>query len=131
MITKLFLIVLISISFTTVAFAQDNSTDTTVDIPFEFTAAEAGIVLLGVLGGLTTAYNGYRRNKIKLADSFKWDTGKFLDRVIMGVLVSVPLAIGAAADIVVLNIFTIVMIYLASLGGSQLIMELRARNATK
>jgi len=129
MITKLFLIVLISISFTTVAFAQENNTDTTVDIAFEFTAAESAIVLLGVLGGLTTAYNGYRKNKIKQGDSFKWDSGKFIDRVIMGVIVSVPLAIGAATDLVTLNIFTIVMIYLASLGGSELIMELRARNA--
>jgi len=128
MIAKILLIVLIGMISGT-AFAQNDTQVLPADVPFEFSASEAAIVLLGVLGGLTTAYNGYRRNKIKQGDAFKWDSGKFLDRVIMGVLVSVPLAIGAAADVIVLNIFTIVMIYLASLGGTQLIMELRKRNA--
>lgn len=111
------------------AYAQNASLQAeTVDVPVEITNAEILIVLLGVFGGLTTAYNGYRKNKVEQGDQFKWDSGKFFDRVIMGVLTSVPLAIGAAADVITLNIFTIVLIYLASLGGSELIMEIRARN---
>ena len=56
---------------------------------------------------------------------------RFIDRVVMAVLASIPLALGAAADIVTLNAVTMIMIYLASLGSSELILELREKNAIK
>ena len=49
----------------------------------------------------------------------------------MAVLASIPLALGAATDVLTLNAFTMIMIYLASLGSSELILELREKNAIK
>ena len=123
-----------AIAATPLAFAQENETDTTTDIPIEFTASEGVVILLGLAAGLTTAYLRMRAGRAKaLADGKEWkfDATRFIDRVVMAVLASIPLALGAAADIVTLNAFTMIMIYLASLGSSELILELREKNAIK
>ena len=123
-----------AIAATPLAFAQENETDTTLDIPIEFTAAEGIVILLGLAAGLTTAYLRMRAARAKaIADGKEWkfDATRFIDRVVMAVLASIPLALGAAADIVTLNAFTMIMIYLASLGSSELILELREKNAIK
>jgi len=123
-----------AIAATPLAFAQENETDTTLDIPIEFTAAEGIVILLGLAAGLTTAYLRMRAARAKaIADGKEWkfDATRFIDRVIMAVLASIPLALGAATDVLTLNAFTMIMIYLASLGSSELILELREKNAIK
>jgi len=109
-----------AIAATPLAFAQENETDTTTDIPIEFTTAEGVVIFLGLLAGLTTAYLRMRAARSKaIADGKEWkfDGTRFIDRVLMAVLASIPLAIGSAADVVTLNAYTMMMIYLASLGS--------------
>jgi hypothetical protein len=113
-------------------FAQEEiPTNTQLDeIPIEFTAQEAIIAIVGTLGGLTTAYLGYRKAKTEKPD-LKFDVTKFFDRIIMAVIPAIGFAIAASAHILELNIFTLFMVFTASLGTSELIMEIRNRNGHK
>lgn len=74
----------------------------------------ATVVLVGAIGGLLHAYQGYRTGK----EDF--DKLKFFDGVITCILSSVPLAIGAAIQQTAsgqpLNVFTYVLIFFASIG---------------
>ena len=122
-------IVVAGISITGV-FAQGDTETQLDEIPIEFTAQEAIIVIVGALGGLTTAYLGYRKAKTKLPD-MKFDVTKFFDRVIMAVIPAVGFAIAASANVLEINAFSLFMVFTASLGTSELIMEIRNRNGHK
>jgi len=117
------------------AFAQDNETEPALaDVPIEFSTGEILIIVVGAFAGLTTAYLRMRKSRsdaIAKGEEWKFDATRFIDRIVMAVIASVPLAIGAAANVIVLNPFTIIMIYLAALGSSELILELREKNSSK
>ncbi len=116
------------------AFAQNTTEASLEDVPIEFSSAEALIIGIGALAGLTTAYLRMRKARsdaIEKGEEWKFDATRFIDRIIMAVIASVPLAIGAAANVIILNPFTIVMIFLASLGSAELILELREKNIAK
>lgn len=106
------------------AFAQDLP-DEAIDVAFNFTAAEAAILIIGILGGLTTAYLGYRKAK-RADENLTFNITKFLDRVIISVIASVGLAITSATGIVELNLVTMFLIFTSSLGTSELVLELNA-----
>ena len=106
------------------AFAQS-----TIDIPIELSESEVIVLIVGALGGLTSAYLGYRKNR-STDPNTKFDITKFLDRVLVAVITSVGLAIGVAADVLVLNFFTLYMIFVSSLGTAEFVMELRHRNGS-
>jgi len=110
------------------AYAQEEEVVIT-EPDIEIGTNEIVIVLIGALGGLTSAYLGYRKNHSETKAPFEFT--KFFDRVIMAVIVSVGLAIGSATDLVQLNLFTMFMIFVAALGTSELIMEIRNRNGSK
>jgi len=120
------------------AFAQENETvpleEPPLDVDIEFTSAEGIVIGLGALAGITTAYLRMRKSRsdaLAKGEAWTFDGTRFIDRVIMAVIASIPLAIGSAANIIVLNAFTMVMIYLAALGSSELILEIRSKNLPK
>ena len=97
------------------------------NVPIEFSAQEALILGVGVLGGLTVAYLGYREAKAK-DPKITFSGTRFFDRIILATLVSIPLAIGAAADLVSINLFSLWMVYGTSLGTAEVIMRLRGKH---
>ncbi len=92
----------------------------TTDLAFGQTIEAGGIVIdekqsltvlgLGVLAGVITAYQGYRTTKEP------WDTLKFFDGLIMNVIGSVILAIGAAVTQTELNVFGYVAVFAGAMG---------------
>lgn len=122
------LVLVSAIGYLGIAYAQ-NETEVVVTEPnIEVGGNEIAIVFIGALGGLTSAYLGFRKNHTK-GDTF--DVTKFFDRVIMAVITSIGLAIASAANILVLDLFTMYLIFVSALGTSELVMELRHRNAPK
>lgn len=122
------LVLVSAIGYLGIAYAQ-NETEVVVTEPnIEIGGNEIAIVIIGALGGLTSAYLGYRKNHTK-GDTF--DVTKFFDRVIMAVITSIGLAIASAANLLVLDLFTMYLIFVSALGTSELVMELRHRNASK
>ncbi len=116
-----------AISYLGFAYAQEEEVVVTgPDI--EISVNELVIVVVGALGGLTSAYLGYRKNHSK---GQAFEVTKFLDRVIISVIASVGLAIGSATGLVELNLFTLYMVFVASLGTAELVTELRAKNTKK
>ena len=111
------------------AFAQnDTETQAMEDVPITIGSSEALILLVGALGGLTTAYLGYRKAHSQTPD-VKFSVTKFLDRVIVAVIVSIGLAIAAATNLLELNLFSLFLVFTSSLGTSELVMQIRNRNA--
>lgn len=106
------------------AYAQD-------EVPVEDPNTEQSIiiVLLGIGAGALLAYQGYRTT------AEDWDSLKFFDGLIMSVLGSVPLAIGAAITSTELNIFGYVLIFFSALGLGQQFLASRKKtipsNTTK
>lgn len=117
-----FVIAITALTSAGTAYAQE-----TPEIEIEFSPTQLLIVVIGVFAGLVTAYNGYRKAKIDKPDE-KFDIGKFLDRVIIAIIASVPIAIGEAAGLVTLDLFGAILIFLAALGSAELVMEIRTRN---
>ncbi len=109
------------------AYAQEEEVVVTAP-DIEISVNELVIVIVGALGGLTSAYLGYRKNHSK---GQAFEPTKFLDRVIISVIASVGLAIGSATGLVELNLFTLYMVFVASLGTAELVTELRAKNTKK
>jgi len=109
------------------AFAQNDTEVQLDEIPIEFTMQEAIIVVVGALGGLTTAYLGYRKNKAEKPDT-KFSITKFVDRIIMAVIPAIGFAIAASANVLEINAFSLFMVFTASLGTSELILQIRNRN---
>jgi len=121
---RIFLLLFLSLIPIGIAFGQGE----TIDVPIEFTTAEVIVLIIGSLAGLTSAYLGYRKNKQR-DPALKFHITRFLDRVIVAVITSVGLAIGVATDVLVLNFFTMYMIFVSALGTSELVMELRTKTA--
>lgn len=113
----LFAIVAISVSMPFV-YAQ---AEVTTDIPINLDGSQLVIIGLGAAGGITTAYLGWKKSP----DQEKFDGRKFLRPVVVAVLISIPLAITAAAGFVELNLVTMFMIYMASIGTAVLSKEVR------
>jgi len=112
------------------AFAQEETPIPAPGMDIAFDAGQIVIVIVGALGGLTSAYLGSR--KAAAADpNYKFKIHKFMDRVIMAVITSIGLAVAAAVGLVELNIVTLYMVFVASLGTAELTMEVRNRNAPK
>lgn len=109
------------------AFAQNDTEAQLGEIPIEFTTQEAIIVVVGALGGLTTAYLGYRKVKAEKPDT-KFSITKFVDRIIMAVIPAIGFAIAASANVLEINAFSLFMVFTASLGTSELILQIRNRN---
>lgn len=116
-----------AISYLGFAYAQEEEVVVTAP-DIEITGNEIAIVIVGALGGLTSSYLGYRKNHSK---GQAFEVTKFLDRVIISVIASVGLAIGSATGLVELNLFTLYMVFVASLGTAELVTELRAKNTKK
>lgn len=112
------------------ALGQETEQVPTVDVEFNITIAEITIIGIGILGGLTTAYLGWRKAKSENPD-LKFDITAFLDRVIPAVIASGILAVGAAANVIELNLFTMFMIFVASIGGAELWLQSRSKNLKK
>ena len=103
-----------------VVVAQDENGDIANVSGFN-TEQSITVILLGVGAGVLLAYQGYRTT------SDDWDTLKFFDGVIMSVLGSIPLAIGAAATSTTLDVFGYVLIFFAALGIGQQISVTRRK----
>lgn len=117
------LLLSMAVMLPTSAFAQDST-----DIEFKFSEAEAVIILIGVGGGATSAYLGFRKAKNQVPE-VEFDVVKFLDRFIIAVITSVGLAIGAAVDVVQLTLFTGFMIFAASIGTAEVALQARSRKS--
>jgi len=123
------LVVIILTVGTQSAFAQEgNQTQALEEVPITIGTSEALILVVGALGGLTTAYLGYRKAHSQTPD-VKFSTTKFLDRVIVAVIVSIGLAIAAASNLLELSLFSLFLVFTSSLGTSELVMQIRNRNA--
>jgi len=122
------LVLVSAVGYLGIAYAQNETAVVVTEPNIEIGGNEIAIVIIGALGGLTSAYLGFRKNHTK-GDTF--DVTKFFDRVIMAVITSIGLAIASAANLLVLDLFTMYLIFVASLGTSELVMELRHRNASK
>ena len=128
-LTTLLPLLVILLAGSQFAFAQNgNQTQGIEDVPITIGTSEALILLVGALGGLTTAYLGYRKAHSQTPD-VKFSVTKFLDRVIVAVIVSIGLAIAAATNLLELNLFSLFLVFTSSLGTSELVMQIRNRNA--
>jgi len=123
------LVLTATIGYLGIAYAQNETQVVITETDIAIGGNEIVIVLVGAFGGLTSAYLGYRKNHSATKEPFEFT--KFFDRVIMAVIASVGLAIGSATGFVELNLFTLFMIFVASLGTSELVMQIRNRNASK
>lgn len=81
------------------------------DISFE---NEGIIIIIGVTGGLVSAWQGFSKTNTP------FNPRKFIDRVIVSIIASVGIAIGAFASTSETGLFMYVMIFFASIGASQL-----------
>lgn len=125
--TKIAVMALIAIMVTSMGLAYGESHEPEI----AFSDFQIWVFGIGALAGLVTAYNGYARNKQQQGETFKFDARKFLDRVFMAILASIPLAIAESANVIKLDLFGAWIIFAAALGTSQLIMEVRGRNKAK
>lgn len=100
------------------AYAQS---DIPTDIPIDFDESQGIILVIGAFGGITTAYLGWKKSET--GESF--NGSKFIRPVAVAVLVSIPLAITAAAGIVELNLVTMFMIFMTSLGTATLSKQIK------
>ena len=128
MIPKIKTILLLSLilMIPAIALAQEEEVPSE-DIPISFSESHVAIVLVGSLGGLTSAYLGSRKAKAKEGEKYTFNIHRFLDRVILAVIASIGLAIAAASGFMELNIVTLFLIFVASLGTSQLALQIRNR----
>lgn len=94
------------------------------DIPINFSPAHGLIILVGALGGVTSAYLGSRKAKKEDKD-YKFDIHNFLNRVILACITSIGLAITAAAGLLELNAVTLFLIFAASIGTAHLVKAAR------
>jgi len=112
------------------AFAEEHLPDDTIDVEFNFTASEAVILVIGIIGGLTTAYLGYRKAS-RNDPALKFNITRFLDRVIIAIITSVGLAIVSATNIVELNLVTMFLIFTSTIGTSELALQANALRGAK
>ncbi len=117
----MFAIIALTVSTTGLASAQTEEPE------IAFSEFQLAIIGIGVLAGFVTAYNGYRRSQNGESPE-PFNITKFLDRVFMAVIGSIPLAIAESANIIRLDLFGAWIVFAAALGTSELIMEIRTRN---
>lgn len=79
------------------------------------------VVVLGIGAGALVAYQGYRTS------SEDWNTLRFFDGLIMSVIGSIPLAIGAAISQTELNLFGYVAIFFSAIGVGYQITQTRKK----
>ncbi len=94
------------------AYAQEPKT--LEDISFE---SEGVIIIIGVVGGLVSAWQGFSKT------NSAFNVRKFIDRVIVSIIASVGIAIGAFVATEETGIFMYVMVFFASIGASQLTLK--------
>lgn len=114
---------ILAVSGIGIAFAEEHEPE------IAFSEFQLAVIGIGAFAGFVTAYNGYVKKKRSEGDSFKFDRTAFLDRVFMAILASIPLAVAEAANVVKLDLFGAWIIFAASLGTAQLIMEVRSRGS--
>ena len=110
---------------TAISYAQ---TDVPDELPVNFSLSHAVLIVIGIFGGLTTAYLGSRKSKAK-DPTYVFDIHKFMDRVIVASIASVAIAITSAAGFVELNIITIFLIYTSTIGTAELALQARSKNS--
>lgn len=108
----LFALVAISVSLPFVYAAEDVPTD----IPINFDVSQGIIIIIGAFGGITVAYLGWKKSP----NTEKFDGSKFVRPIIIAILISIPLALTASVGIVELNVITMFLIFMASLGTATL-----------
>jgi len=86
------------------------------DIPINFDTSQGIIIIIGAFGGITVAYLGWKKSPA----AEKFDGSKFVRPIIIAILISIPLALTASIGIVELNVVTMFMIFMASLGTATL-----------
>ena len=116
-IVLLFALIAISTAVLPSAYAQGE----TISIPINFDTSQGIVLAIGAFGGITTAYLGWRKSP----DVESFDGRKFLRPVAIAILIAIPLAITAASGFVELNLVTMFMIYMASIGTAVLSKQLR------
>jgi len=96
------------------AYAQEEVSE----IPITVGAVESVIIGIGVAGGVTSAYLGMSKAKNEATDAnpYVFNKEKFINRVVLAVLTSVGLAITASVGMLELNLVTMYMVFMASLG---------------
>ncbi|WP_371503652.1 hypothetical protein [Nitrosopumilus adriaticus] len=147
MIKKIIFFSLIIFSLTPSVFAQDTFTE---DLPINSKPSDWIIVIIGVLGGLTTAGLGIAKNHNKIQENKKilkeilhtgdsevnnkvkdslngvlptkltFDPSKFSRTLLVSTITSILLAAGASVVFSELNPITLIMIYAASIGMSSI-----------
>lgn len=123
-------VILVStILVTGIGFAFGDEHDQPNEPEIIFSEFQFVVIGIGVIAGFVTAYNGYAKNKREQGKDFIFDRSKFLDRVFMAILGSIPLAIAESANVIKLDLFGAWIIFAAALGTSQLIMEIRNRRS--
>jgi len=128
----LIIFAVISLGMTTAVFGQGAETPV-LDVEFNFTAAEGAVIIVGILGGLTTAYLGYRNAK-RNADPAKpvtFDLTLFLDRLIPASITGVGLAIASAANITELNLFSLFLIFTSTIGTTEIVLQVWNKDRKK
>jgi len=109
------------------AFAEEH--EETEEIPVSITTDQIVIVAVGIFGGLTTAYLGYRKARRK-DPNLRFEITRFGDRVIISIIASLGIAVGSAADIVELTLFTMFLLYTSTIGTAELVLQLNALRGT-
>ena len=111
------------------------------NIDVSFSEAQAYIVVIGVLGGVTIAYMKWNKavrennaeikenNKLKdstlVVDKIDFNISLFLNHVIFATITSIPIAIAASLEQTELTLFTGFLIYSACIGTGQIITSSR------
>jgi len=121
--TSLAILAIVAVSVSGIGLAHAQTEEPEI----AFSEFQLVIIGIGVLAGLVTAYNGYRKSQ-NGDNPEPFNITKFLDRVFMAVLGSIPLAIAESANIIKLDLFGAWIVFAAALGTAQLIMEIRTRN---
>ena len=147
MINKIILFSIIVFSFTPSILAQEIFTE---DIPINSKSSDWIIVIIGILGGLTTAGLGIAKNHHKIQENRKilkelsnsdnsdvnhkvkdslngvlptkmsFDASKFSRTLLVSTITSILLAAGSSVVFSELNPITMIMIYAASIGMSSI-----------
>ena len=128
---------------TSFAFAQE--TQVPGDLPINVKLSDLIIIVIGMLGGLTTAGLGIAKNRNKIEENkklievaneqsasavlktsleanletkLKFDPSKFGRTLVVAIVTAMLLAVASATVFTELNLITMVMIYAASMGMS-------------
>ena len=119
----IFAVVAIMVTGTGLAFGQETPEEPEI----VFNEFQIAIIGIGIAAGFVTAYNGWRKSQ-NGDNPEKFVLTKFLDRVFIAALGSIPLAIAESVNVLKLDLFGAWIVFAAALGTTELIMEIRNRN---